>query len=269
MPPADDQASTGKRTPLVAATAQKRTPAFKPVGPGHTFEEVTTQLRELLLGGSLQPGSRLPAERDLAKQLGVGRPVLREALRALEASGLIELRKGRLGGAFISEAEPTIVSRRMADMLRLGNVSVEELFEVRLWMETGMVRAACGRRTEDDLQTLRENVRHAEELHLQGRYTERIEANIEFHHLLACATHNPVAELVVHGLSSALQGLISRVGSELPHDTFSYRHDLINALQARDEQAAVLAIRGIIETAERMYLQLAQQTATSANRAPS
>lgn len=245
-----------------------RAPEFKVVSTRRTFEEVTDQVRELLLGGSLQPGDRLPAERELSKMLGVGRPALREALRALEAAGLIELRKGKLGGAFISQGKPSIVSARMSDLLRLGNVSVEELFEVRLWMETGMVRTACARRTDEDLRALRENVRLAEELHLQGRYEERIVANIQFHNLLADACHNPVAELVTRGLSDALQGLISRVGTELSRGTFRYRHDIVKALEARDEVAAEQAIARIIKSAEQTYLRLAQQRGDTAAKVP-
>ena len=74
-----------KRTLLITGALGSRAPEFKVVSTRRTFEEVTDQVRELLLGGSLQPGDRLPAERELSKMLGVGRPALREALRALEA----------------------------------------------------------------------------------------------------------------------------------------------------------------------------------------
>lgn len=265
MPAQSGRKSVGRSTPLATKVAHARAPTFKTVNTRRTFEEVTDQVRELLLGGSLQPGDRLPAERELSKILGVGRPALREALRALEAAGLIELRKGKLGGAFVCKGKSSVVSARMSDMLRLGNVSVEELFEVRLWIQTGMVRAACVRRTEEDLRALEENVRTAEALHLQGRYDERIAINIEFHNLLGRATHNPVAELVVQGLSNALKGLVTRVGSELPRGTFTYRHDLTKALQSRDQEAAVLAVSRIIKSAEQTYLRLAQQL-TEANK---
>lgn len=268
MPSKPKQRASDKRTLLIAGALRGGAPQFKAVSTRRTFEEVTDQVRELLLGGSLQAGDRLPAERELSKMLGVGRPALREALRALEAAGLIELRKGKLGGAFISKGKPSIVSARMSDLLRLGNVSVEELFEVRLWMQTGMVRAACARRTEEDLRALRDNVRLAEELHLQGRYEERIAANIQFHNLLAGASHNPVAELVIRGLSDALQGLISRVGSELSRGTFRYRHDILQALETRNPAAAERAIARIIKSAEQTYLRLAQQRSDTAVKSP-
>jgi GntR family transcriptional repressor for pyruvate dehydrogenase complex len=269
MPARHAQRRIGKRTPLTAKSAESVTPGFKRVNTRRTFEEVTEQVRDLLLGGTLGPGDRLPAERELAKMLGVGRPALREALRGLEATGLIELRKGKFGGAFVCKGKPDIVSARMSDMLRLGNVSIEELFEVRVWIETGMVRAACAHRTTDDLTALGDNVRLAEEKHLQGRYDERTAANIDFHRLLARAAHNPVAELIIQGLAKALHGLISRFGSGISRSNFRYRHDLIEALRKRDERAAVLAISRVIKSAEQMYLRLAEQHAGSANRTSS
>jgi GntR family transcriptional regulator, transcriptional repressor for pyruvate dehydrogenase complex len=243
----------------LAAGLARQGAQFKLVHTRRTFEEVTAQVRELLLGGSLKPGDRLPAERDLAKMLGVGRPALREALRALEAAGLIELRKGKTGGAFISTGKPSVVSDSMSDLLRLGNVAVEELFEARLWIQTALVRAACARITQDDLKVLHANVVLAERQHAEGKYEERSTTNVEFHNLLAQATRNPVAVMVIRGLTDALRGLIRRVGTELTKGTFSARYELLKALEARDEHAAAEALARIIKNAEQTYKRLAQQ----------
>jgi DNA-binding GntR family transcriptional regulator len=148
----------------------------------------------------------------------------------------------------------------MSDLLRLGNVAVEELFEARLWIQTALVRAACARITPDDLQALQANVVLAERQHLEGRYEERSTTNIEFHNLLAQATHNPVAIMVIRGLTDALGGLIRRVGTELPGGTFSARYELLKALEAKDEDVAVAAIARIIKNAAQTYKRLAQQT---------
>src|SRR3982751_343053 len=89
---------------------------FRQVQIRRTFEEVAAQVRGMLFDGSLRPGDRLPPERELAVTLGVGRPALREALRALEVGGLLELRKGKTGGAFISSGDHRVVSGGMSDM---------------------------------------------------------------------------------------------------------------------------------------------------------
>ena len=241
------------------ADSGTRVVQFRLVQTRRTFEEVSAQVREMLVGGSLKPGDRLPAERDLAVLLGVGRPALREALRSLEAAGLLELRKGKSGGAFITAGRPNVVSDSMSDLLRLSNVSLQELFEARQWFQVSVIPAICERATEGDLQALTDNVLLAERLHLEGRNEERLAANIEFHNLLAQATHNPVACVMLRGLTDALRGLMKRVGTELPRGTFTYRHMLLDALKARDQAAACEALRRIIRNSELAYRRRVEQ----------
>src|SRR3970282_40915 len=93
---------------------------FKPDRAQRTFEEVVNQVRDQLAGGELVPGERLPPERELARQLNVSRSALREGLRTLEIAGIVELRKGRTGGAFITRGNQPVVSEALADLLRLG-----------------------------------------------------------------------------------------------------------------------------------------------------
>src|SRR5215468_2046364 len=92
-------------TPSNRDTPMKASSEFSPVQTTRVFEEIASQVRSQLATGRLRPGDRLPSERDLAQQLGVGRNSVREALRALEVSGILRLHKGGAGGAFI--AQPT------------------------------------------------------------------------------------------------------------------------------------------------------------------
>ena len=232
---------------------------FKPIQTRRTFEEVIAQVRAMLFDGSLKPGDRLPPERELSQILGIGRPALREALRVLEANGLVVLRKGNTGGAFVSQGRASLVSDNMADLLRLGKVSIDELFEARLWIQSALVRAACDRATAADLSALRENVDEGERLHQAGLAAERIAVNIDFHHLLAQATHNEVAVMVSRGLTDALRNLIREVGSDPVPSLFSDRRALVSALETRDEAAAVKAITKILRTTMPTYQRLAEQ----------
>src|SRR4051812_29624075 len=95
--------------------------AFKPVRR-RAYQEIAASIREMVVSGALKAGEKLPAERDLAEQLGVGRNVTREALRALEAGGLIEMRRGKWGGAFVRSAGGDAVAGQMTDLLRMGGV---------------------------------------------------------------------------------------------------------------------------------------------------
>ncbi len=238
------------------ATAEPQ--GFRQVHTRRTFEEVAAQVREMMFGGSLRPGDRLPPERELAILLGVGRPALREALRALEVGGLIELRKGKSGGAFISSGSQRVVSAGMSDMLRLRSVPISELFEAREWIMSSLVRPACLRITPEEVKALRENIDRAEQLHTQGRYEERINANFEFHALLARATRNSVAEMVMRGLSDSLRSLIHQVGSDLAPNFFSLRRSLLQAIEQHDEAAAAQRMAEIVKSTEETYLRLAQ-----------
>jgi GntR family transcriptional regulator, transcriptional repressor for pyruvate dehydrogenase complex len=221
-----------------------------------TFEEVVARVREMLFGGALKPGDRLPGERDLAAQLGIGRPALREALRALESSGLIVLRKGKTGGAFISNGKPSVIAENMSDLLRLSSISVDQFYEVRLWIQTGLARAACKRATKSDIERLRQNVFEGERLHKQGLDLKRIEVNVEFHNILAEATKNQVAQIVIRGLTDALKVLSQEMGSYPIASLFKDRLSLVEALEKRDEDAAATAMEKILKSTMMMYKRL-------------
>jgi DNA-binding FadR family transcriptional regulator len=241
---------------------------FRQVRARRTFEEVAAQVRDLLFGGTLKPGDRLPPERELAVLLGIGRPALREALRALEVSGLIELRKGKTGGAFITTGNHKVVSGGMTDMLRLGSVSLEELFEAREWMLSSLVRPACRRITREELQQLRDNVAEAERLHISGRYADRIDRNFDFHVILAAATRNAVSVMVVRGLNDALRSLIHEVGSDLSPNFFGHRRELLRALESGDEDAAAHKMVAIVKATEQTYKRLMQVSLAAATSQP-
>lgn len=239
-----------------AAATTRRVVTFQKTQTRRTFEEVVAQVRDMLFGGALKPGDRLPGERDLAVQLGIGRPALREALRALESSGLIVLRKGKLGGAFISSGKISVIAENMSDLLRLSTISVDQLFEVRLWIQLDLARAACQRATREDIERLRRNVFEAEHFDQKDLHQKRIEVNLEFHNILAEATKNPVAQIVIRGLTDALKALIREVGSYPIKSLFEDRLKLVNAIEKRDEAAAAVAMERILLSTKKTYKRL-------------
>jgi DNA-binding transcriptional regulator YhcF (GntR family) len=137
--------------------------AFRRVQVARAFEDIARQIREELLQGRLRPGDRLPAERELAVQFGVSRNTLREALRSLEIAGLITLRKGAAGGAFINDTNGDTVVTSIKDMFSLGAVTTEQITEARISVESAIIRAACEVHTAADIRKLRENLELAAE----------------------------------------------------------------------------------------------------------
>ena len=232
--------------------------------PGRAFEEVVGRVRDMLSGGELKPGERLPSEREFSRQLNISRSALREALRTLEIAGVVELRKGRSGGAFITRGNPNVVSDSMADLLRLGNVSWHDLTEARIWIEAVIVRVACERATAKDIRALEDNIDNAMALFEKGQLMAKTEVLIEFHNLLARATRNPVLVMVTRTLTDMMLYFARRLGSETTREVFRSRRRFMSAFAARDADAAVAEMERNLKKVHRLYLRLAQQAASPA-----
>ncbi|MEN9775659.1 MAG: hypothetical protein RL322_2729 [Pseudomonadota bacterium] len=219
--------------------------AVGPIRVRRTFEEVALQLRAMFTDGRLRPGDRLPPERELSQQLGVSRSALREALRTLEISGVIELRKGRKGGAFVTSGNFDAVTANFRDLLTLGNLKFEELTEARTWLAEIVVRVACERATEQDFEALEANVNAAEALLAEGRHAEKIDLNIEFHNILARATRNPLLEMNVRTISDVMHGFADRY-EERTDFGMPERRRVIAALRARDSERATRELLSVM-----------------------
>jgi GntR family transcriptional repressor for pyruvate dehydrogenase complex len=220
-----------------------------------TFEEVALQLRAMFTEGTLRPGDRLPPEREFSQQLGVSRSALREALRTLEISGVIELRKGRNGGAFVTAGNFQAVSANFRDLLTLGNLKFEELAEARTWLAEIVVRVACERATDADFEALEANVREAERMLAEGRFAEKTDLNLEFHNILAGATRNPVLAMNVRTLSDVMHRFADRYDE--PTDFgMPERRRIIAALRARDTERATRELLGMMSRWHRYMFSL-------------
>src|SRR5680860_495762 len=129
---------------------------FRPVSVGRASEDVVRQIKAAIHAGTLRPGDGLPSERELTERLGVSRVTVRDALRILEATGLVEIRVGARGGAFVTVPEPDYVGEGLANMLLLSSISPEEVTEARMIFELGAVPLVCQRRTREDLAALQD-----------------------------------------------------------------------------------------------------------------
>ncbi len=223
-----------------------------------TFEGVAARLRELVVNGTLKPGDRLPAERDLSARLGVSRSALREALRMLENAGMLELRKGKTGGAFVTSGNTRAMSDSMRDLLHIGNISISELTEARVWIEEIVLRVACERATEEDYAALEDNLRQAKQLYAEGRYVEKSDMNVEFHNLLARATRNPLLVMNMQTITDMVRHFTHRVGSEQTRMGFLERSRIIKALCARDADQAIKELTGLMKRWEKLSIKIAK-----------
>lgn len=234
---------------------------FTPVRPQRAFEAVTSKLREMISEGQLKPGDKLPPERALCERLGIGRASLREALRSLEAAGVLELRKGRSGGAFVTSGDPGAVSSGMRDLLYLQNMSFADLTEARILVMRDVVHLAIDRLTEADIAALETNIAEAEALFAAGRLMAKTEKNIEFHVVLARATKNPIFVLLVQTLTDLFVQFVRRLGSETTQETFHSRRRFMAALKAKDRASALREMDANLDKVHELYSRLAGQAA--------
>ena len=167
-------------------------------------DAVETHLREMILEGEMQPGERLPTEKELSEQFRVSMVTAREALKGLEMIGLVEKKMGKGGGIFVREMKSDALKLPLFSFFSAKKVSSQHLTELRMIVEPAALRSAVSQMAPHELETLEDNVRYCEEKVMSVRsaisaaqFFDIESKNIEFHRLLAEATHNPILALTV------------------------------------------------------------------------
>ncbi|ARF57365.1 FadR/GntR family transcriptional regulator [Streptomyces gilvosporeus] len=197
---------------------------------------VIEQMESLIADGEWPVGTKIPAEPLLVEQLDVGRNTVREAVRALVHTGMLEPRQG--DGTYVraSSGFGAAVQRRLR---RAGDL---ETYEVRACLERDAARHAALRRTDEDLTALRAALAERDRAWHSGDLPAFIDADLDFHRTIAAAAHNSVlAELYDH-LSDALRSTLrSVVGAPVPdsvRNQYASHAAIVDAIEARDAEAA-------------------------------
>ena len=212
---------------------------FTPVNVGRMSSVIVAQIREHIRSGRLVPGSRLPSEREMCTQFGVSRVTVREALRVLDAGGLIETRVGARGGAFVKAPTSTQIGMGIADLIAVAALSAGEVTEARQLFELGLVPILIARATADDIAELRTHCDLAEAALARGEYS--IEISSRFHIRLAEATHNKAVGMVVRSFREAMLMSMQRTHTAVPEAAergVAEHRAFVEAIAARDEPAA-------------------------------
>ncbi|MBS0335859.1 MAG: FadR family transcriptional regulator [Proteobacteria bacterium] len=242
---------------MTQARASRREPpgpGFRPVAGKRAFEEIAEQIRAQLSKQTLRVGDRLPAERQLAEQFHVSRNTLREALRSLEIAGLLELKKGAAGGAFIREGGGGAAVAGLADLYHMGTIRPQHLTEARILIGTEVARLACARRTKEDLLALQKNVEEAEAATAAGDVDHRAQVNYEFHRLLARAAKNPVLIILTDAMMEMTRHFVESVGYMPNRYVMPSRRRLLACLAAKDGEAAAKEMKGLLQRLQRFHL---------------
>ncbi|MPZ63850.1 MAG: GntR family transcriptional regulator [Propionibacteriales bacterium] len=190
-----------------------------PVAGGRASQQIVDQIVGLLRSGRLEAGDRLPSERQLAEAFGVSRVTVRDAIRVLQARGLMEVKVGVSGGAFVTAPSADVLGERLSDVLTMSTITPEEVAEARLVMELGILDLALDRATEEDLAALRSICQRAEAVVADGRYDPQL-AN-DFHARLAAASQNWAVTQVAESFRGPLR--MAALRSREPADDAHHR----------------------------------------------
>lgn len=214
---------------------------FRPVNTGRMSEVIVAQIKEAIRDGVFSPGDRLPPERDLAERFSVSRMTIRDALRILETGGLVSIRVGARGGAFIRQPGSTVVSQNVADMLATAALSAEEITEARRIIELGAVDLACQHASEDDLVALEDICTRAEAAFARSGFSP--EYSSEFHARLGRASHNGAIALIAQGLHDPLVRSVARARHRKQAPAGQPEPDPYADAQLRDHKKLTAALR--------------------------
>ncbi|WP_454858935.1 FadR/GntR family transcriptional regulator [Rhizobium binxianense] len=220
------------------------TGSFKPVHPPRTFELVCASVREKLLHGELRPGDKLPPERDLAIQLNVSRNVVREALRSLEIAGIVALRKGVKGGAFVQEGEASRITQALSDLITLNALSPKDLFEARIMILEMIIDHLFKSKKQLDLSGLARVIEETRTATVAGDIPRRIECAREFYHELAALTGNSAIILTVDSQTEVIQTFLRYRVADMPAETLlNSRAEFLAFMRKGDAEAAKSELR--------------------------
>ncbi|WP_329455101.1 FadR/GntR family transcriptional regulator [Streptomyces sp. NBC_01497] len=222
-----------------------------PVNDRRISALIVDQVRTLIHEGKLTAGDRLPPEREMCERFGVSRVTVREALRVLEASGLVEIRVGAHGGAFVTKPTSDRVGASIVDLLTLSSVTATEVTAVRMVLEVGIIPLLSESVDDEDIAELNAICDRQEEALDTGDY--HVELSAEFHTRLAAATHNTAFEMLIQSFHGPLLMSLAKAKSTAPE----------MGRRGLDEHRAIVeAVRtGDVATGERIMREHLTRTA--------
>lgn len=212
---------------------------FRPVSVDRVSQVIVDQIKLLMREGKLTNGDRLPSERELCQRFGVSRVTVREALRVLEANGLIGIRVGARGGAFVASPTKERLSEGLADLMTLSALTPGDVTEARTVIELGILPFVVERATEADIADLRRMVDEGYDALDRDVYT--MEMSAAFHVGVATSAHNPAIESLVQSFHGPMLRSLRQARNVAPamgRKGTDEHAALADAIERRDIEAA-------------------------------
>jgi GntR family transcriptional repressor for pyruvate dehydrogenase complex len=230
--------------------------AFKSVSREPSLSsKVVNAITEAIISQQFPPGTRLPSERELGEQFGVSRTVIREAVKALSAKGLVEVQSGT--GLRVAEVNHDAVTESLSLYLRGQSdgslIDYEKVHEIRRVLEVEMAASASERRTEDEVELLTKACERVEAAGSDVDLTAR--EDVEFHRGIGMATHNEFYVVLLDALGGVLV-TIRQTNLAKPtgrRRTLTQHRAILNAIVSGDPDAARTAMREHLDSVRQLW----------------
>jgi GntR family transcriptional regulator, transcriptional repressor for pyruvate dehydrogenase complex len=239
------QASEGRLAPepIQVAEPSRASPPPRQVKKARAFEGVNDYILAQIKDGALASGGKLPAERELASALSVGRPAVREALRSLEMSGVLRFERGASGGAFVRETGSDGMALSIRNMLILGRLPPFDLNEVRTCILGQSARLGAERGTEADYSAIERNIDLIQERGKTDDPMATIAPVIEFYQLVGISSHNPLMVILVNAIAEVMHEMLVDLQLRTTIDVIAPRREMLAAMRRGRPDEAERAIR--------------------------
>jgi len=240
--------------------ASRTGPGFRAARQNRIFQDIVEQIQEAILRGRFKPGDVLPPERELKEMFQTSRGTLREALRVLEHKGLVEIRLGVNGGAFVKGAVSAPLVESLELMLRSRQISLDHLNEFREDVEGFVTARAAERAEESDVRELADLLALAREAMEKGldHWWEFLEIDKKFHRKLAEISRNPIYVFMHNIIHSNIQSYYDeflRMDEGLLQENYRDLGDILEAVKKRNGDLARLLAQSHVH---RFYEHMAQ-----------
>ena len=230
---------------------------FKSIRTDRMSQAIVDQIKEAVFQKKIKIGEKLPSERQLIEQFQTSRVTVREALKMLEISGILEMKRGTQGGAFVRDPDVKFVNNFLQDMFYMGGIKVFDLTEARLAVEPFSVKIATERINEESLEQIQQNIRETKECLKHNQQTDARLLTLEYHRLIAQASENPVIFFMVDSIIDIMEHNIStiHISADSVSNTLHYHEEIYKAIRLRNPETAqmlmlkhIQAVQTILES---------------------
>jgi GntR family transcriptional repressor for pyruvate dehydrogenase complex len=227
---------------------------YKSIRPKKIYEEISDLILSMIREGTLKPGDKLLPVHQLAEQFGVGRSAVREALSAVRAMGLIEMRQGE--GTYVKKFDHSHLLMPLHSHLLLQKEDLIHLFEVRKIVEVGAVQAAAIKRTKENLKEMEHWIAKGKDI-AGDKEGERV-VDFNFHLTIVKASHNPILLKLMSHISKMIEKTIHETYHSIFHQeqitkNLFYGHLAIyEAIKKQDVESASKAMMNHLIESEKL-----------------